>query len=383
MIKSAYLHIPFCEHICHYCDFNKVFLQGQPVDEYLEMMKREMALQLAKYQTARLDTIFVGGGTPTSLNEKQLTFLCEAINENLPFDPEKAEYTFEANPGDLSREKLEILHQSGVNRLSFGVQSFNDELLKRIGRTHRASEVYETIHLAQEVGFTNISIDLIYGLPGQTMADFEDTLDKALALQLPHYSSYSLIVEPKTVFYNQMRRGKLNLPPQELEASMYERLMERMEKHGNQQYEISNFARPGFESRHNLTYWDNVEYYGIGAGAHGYTGGKRVANHGPVKKYITPLLANQLPVLEEHHVPLHERMEEEMFLGLRKTEGVSMENFLEKFSVDMTEVFQKPLQEEVSKGLLMVKDGFVRLTEQGKLLGNEVFQSFLGVADSE
>ncbi|MFP3510586.1 radical SAM family heme chaperone HemW [Peribacillus sp. SIMBA_075] len=383
MIKSAYLHIPFCEHICHYCDFNKVFLQGQPVDDYLQMMKREMEMQLSKYPTAGLDTVFVGGGTPTSLDEKQLAFLCEAINETLPFDPKKAEYTFEANPGDLSREKLEILYHSGVNRLSFGVQSFNDDLLKRIGRTHRALEVYETIHLAQEVGFTNISIDLIYGLPGQTMEDFNDTLDKAIALQLPHYSSYSLIVEPKTVFYNQMRRGKLNLPPQELEASMYERLMEEMEKHGLHQYEISNFAREGFESRHNLTYWDNAEYYGIGAGAHGYTGGTRVANHGPVKKYIAPLMANQLPVLEKHPVPLHERMEEEMFLGLRKTEGVSLEIFKNKFFVEMTEIFRKPLEEESAKGLLKIEGGFVRLTERGKLLGNEVFQSFLGVIDSE
>ncbi|MFJ7746240.1 radical SAM family heme chaperone HemW [Peribacillus sp. NPDC097295] len=383
MIKSAYLHIPFCEHICHYCDFNKVFLQGQPVDEYLRMMKREMELQLAKYPTKKLDTVFVGGGTPTSLDEKQLTFLCEAINETLPFDSKQAEYTFEANPGDLSREKLEILYQAGVNRLSFGVQSFNDELLKRIGRTHRASEVYETIQLAQGVGFTNITIDLIYGLPGQTMEDFEDTLTKALDLQLPHYSSYSLIVEPKTVFYNQMRKGTLNLPPQELEASMYERLMEEMERHGLHQYEISNFARPGFESKHNLTYWNNVEYYGIGAGAHGYTGGKRVANHGPVKKYITPLLEGQLPVLDEHTVPLYENMEEEMFLGLRKTKGVSLETFKEKFSVEMKEVFGKELEDQMEKGLLKLDGGFISLTERGKLLGNEVFQAFLGVVEVE
>lgn len=383
MIKSAYLHIPFCEHICHYCDFNKVFLQGQPVDEYLRMMKREMEMQLAKYPTTELDTVFVGGGTPTSLDEEQLSFLCEAINETLPFDAKQAEYTFEANPGDLSREKLEILFQAGVNRLSFGVQSFNDELLKRIGRTHRASEVYETIQLAQDVGFTNITIDLIYGLPGQTMEDFEDTLAKALALQLPHYSSYSLIVEPKTVFYNQMRKGTLNLPPQELEASMYERLMEEMERHGMHQYEISNFARPGFESKHNLTYWDNKEYYGIGAGAHGYTGGKRVANHGPVKKYITPLLKGELPVLDEHPVPLYEKMEEEMFLGLRKTKGVSLETFKSKFSVEMKEIFGESLEEQMKKGLLTIEDGFVSLTERGKLLGNEVFQSFLGVVDTD
>ncbi|MGX2960531.1 radical SAM family heme chaperone HemW [Peribacillus sp. JNUCC 23] len=378
MIKSAYIHIPFCEHICHYCDFNKVFLKGQPVDEYLVMMKKEMQLQVNKYPTAGLDTVFVGGGTPTSLDEKQLAFLCDSISEWMPMN-EGAEYSFEANPGDLSREKLAIMFQSGVNRLSFGVQSFNDDLLKRIGRTHRAKEVYETIEKAQSVGFTNISIDLIYGLPGQTMEDFLETLDAALALDLPHYSSYSLIVEPKTVFYNLMQKGKLNLPPQDLEARMYEQLMETMDKHGLNQYEISNFAKPGYESRHNLTYWNNDEYYGIGAGAHGYTAGRRIANHGPVKKYMTPLVDNELPVLENHLVPIHEQMEEEMFLGLRKTAGVSYAKFADKFRVEMTDVFAKPLEKHVGKGLLEEKDGFVRLTKQGKLLGNEVFQEFLGL----
>lgn len=378
MIKSAYIHIPFCEHICHYCDFNKVFLKGQPVDDYLAMMTREMQLQLDKYPTAGLDTIFVGGGTPTSLDEKQLAYLCDSISDWMPMNA-GAEYSFEANPGDLSREKLDIMFQSGVNRLSFGVQSFNDELLKRIGRTHRAKEVYETIEKAQSVGFTNISIDLIYGLPGQTMADFIETLDTALALDLPHYSSYSLIVEPKTVFYNLMQKGKLNLPPQDLEARMYELLMETMDRHGLYQYEISNFAKVGYESRHNLTYWNNDEYYGIGAGAHGYTAGRRIANHGPVKKYMAPLVDNELPVLENHLVPIHEQMEEEMFLGLRKTAGVSYSGFFDKFRVEMTDVFAKPLEKHIGKGLLFEKDGFVRLTKQGKLLGNEVFQEFLGL----
>ena len=381
MIKSAYLHIPFCEHICHYCDFNKVFLQGQPVDEYIQMLKKEMQLQLKLYPTDQLDTIFVGGGTPTSLSEQQLARLCEFIKEELPFNKKSGEYTFEANPGDLSREKLEILYHAGVNRLSFGVQSFNDELLQKIGRTHRAHDVYETIELAKEVGFTNISIDLIYGLPGQTMDDFQDTMERALALDLPHYSSYSLIVEPKTVFYNLMQKGKLQLPPQDLEASMYEQVMETMEKHGLHQYEISNFAKNGFESRHNLTYWNNLEYYGIGAGAHGYTAGKRIANHGPLKKYMNSLMKGELPVLEEHLVPLNEQMEEEMFLGLRKTEGVSFSRFKERFCVEMTEIFAKSLEQQVNHGLLEIEDDYVRLTKQGKLLGNEVFQAFLGIID--
>ncbi|WP_110926923.1 radical SAM family heme chaperone HemW [Bacillus massiliglaciei] len=380
MIKSAYIHIPFCEHICHYCDFNKVFLQGQPVEAYLEMLDKEMELQLSACPTEGLDTIFVGGGTPTALNEDQLRFLCGSISKRLPLN-KGGEYTFEANPGELSQEKLQILHDAGVNRLSFGVQSFNDELLKKIGRTHRAADVYRTLEMAQQTGFTNISLDLIYGLPGQTMEDFSETLKKALELDLPHYSSYSLIVEPKTVFYNLMQKGKLNLPPQETEAQMYERLMEEMEKRGLHQYEISNFARPGFESRHNLTYWDNEEYYGIGAGAHGYAGGRRIANHGPIKKYMAPLSEGKLPFLEVHEVPLHEKMEEEMFLGLRKAEGVSMTHFKDKFSVEIGSVFDAPIRDGVEKGLLQISGDRVFLTKKGKLLGNEVFQTFLGAGE--
>ncbi|RFU65767.1 radical SAM family heme chaperone HemW [Peribacillus glennii] len=378
MIKSAYIHIPFCEHICHYCDFNKVFLQGQPVDKYLDMLKKEMKLALEKYPQDQLETIFVGGGTPTSLNEQQLEFLCEAIKETLPFG-KHTEFTFEANPGDLSEEKLSILYNAGVNRLSFGVQSFNNELLRRIGRTHLAKDVYETIEKAQNTGFSNISVDLIYGLPGQSMADFADTLEQALQLDLPHYSGYSLIVEPKTVFYNLMQKGKLQLPPQDLEASMYERLMETMEKYGLNQYEISNFAKAGFESRHNLTYWNNEEYFGFGAGAHGYVSGRRVANYGPLKKYMAPLEEGEFPLVEEHHVPVGEQMEEEMFLGLRKTEGVSLDAFQNKFSAEMPQIFGDPLEEQRKLGLIEIDGGFVRLTNRGKLLGNEVFQSFLGI----
>ncbi len=283
MAKSAYIHIPFCEHICHYCDFNKVFLEGQPVDEYLMRLGEEMKLSR---QEGQLDTIFVGGGTPTSLDARQLAYLCEKINEHLPFSG--GEFTFEANPGDLGEEKLKVLKDHGVNRLSFGVQSFNDELLKSIGRTHKSEDVYTSVKAAEKVGFENISIDLIYSLPKQTEEDFKDTLTKALDLGLPHYSAYSLIVEPKTVFYNLMRKGKLSLPSQEQEAAMYDVLIQTMERYGIHQYEISNFAKEGFESLHNLVYWDNEEYFGLGAGAHGYINGVRYSNHGPLKKYMEP-----------------------------------------------------------------------------------------------
>ncbi|PLR78102.1 coproporphyrinogen III oxidase [Bacillus sp. V3-13] len=379
MIKAAYIHIPFCEHICHYCDFNKVFLKGQPVDAYLEALAKEIGLTLEKYPAKPLNSIFVGGGTPTALNEQQLYRLCEIIKDKLPFNQD-TEFTFEANPGDLSKVKLQILASAGVNRLSFGVQTFNDQLLERIGRTHRREDVFKSIDLAKQTGFKNISVDLIYSLPGQTLDDFRDTLETAFSLDIQHYSGYSLIIEPKTVFYNLMRKGQLPRPGEETEAAMFELLMEQMDQHGFKQYEISNFARPGFESRHNITYWANAPYYGFGAGAHSYTDGYRISNYGPLKKYMDPLAENRLPAMDLHKVTDAERKEEEMFLGLRMTEGVSIRQFSEKFGVDPRVVFADGIKEMQGRGLLEVNNGHIYLTKNGRLLGNEVFQSFIGVS---
>lgn len=378
MIRAAYIHIPFCEHICHYCDFNKVFLQGQPVDSYLDSLKKEMEQTLKQSKTEHLDSIFVGGGTPTALNEKQLETLCAAIVDVLPFN-KKTEFTFEANPGDLSKEKFNILHHAGVNRLSFGVQTFNDQLLKKIGRTHRAGDVFRTIERAKDAGFKNISIDLIYSLPGQTLTDFRETLDTSFSLDIQHYSGYSLIIEPKTIFYNLMKKGRLPLPGEDTEAQMYELLMEAMAKHGYAQYEISNFSKQGYESRHNLTYWNNEEYYGFGAGAHSYVNGSRRANHGPLKKYIEALNAGSLPILEETQPTKGEQIEEELFLGLRKNRGVSLSKFQLKFGEKLPDLFQCEMSNLEERGLIEIENDHLRLTNKGRFLGNEVFQQFLGV----
>jgi oxygen-independent coproporphyrinogen-3 oxidase len=377
MIKAAYIHIPFCEHICHYCDFNKVFLKGQPVGDYLGSLEKEMEIALLETPTRHLDSIFVGGGTPTALNEQQLEKLCAIIKKQLPYDS-STEYTFEANPGDLTEEKLQLLYDAGVNRLSFGVQTFNDELLKRIGRVHRAKDVFHSVEAAKKIGFKNISIDLIYSLPGQTLKHFKETLETSFTLDIVHYSGYSLIIEPKTVFYNLMRKGKLPTPGEDVEAEMYALLMEQMDKHGFKQYEISNFAKPGHESRHNITYWDNEWYFGFGAGAHGYVNGMRRSNHGPLKKYMEPITNGQLPVLEEHKVTLDEQMEEEMFLGLRKTDGVSISRFKEKFDRDPLNLFENQIAQLTAKELIAVCEDRIKLTRQGRFLGNEVFQSFIG-----
>ncbi|WP_281272333.1 radical SAM family heme chaperone HemW [Neobacillus piezotolerans] len=373
---AAYIHIPFCQHICHYCDFNKFFLQGQPVNEYLEALDEEVGLTLAQFPAGAMKSIFVGGGTPTALNDLQLEKLCKTINAHLPRARE-IEYTFEGNPGDLSYEKLTILKNNGVNRLSLGVQSFNDALLEKIGRSHRAKDVYKTVEDAKKAGFENISIDLIYSLPGQTLEDFRETLSEALSLGLPHFSGYSLIIEPKTVFYNLMRKGKLPLPGEDVEAAMYELLMDEMALHGYRQYEISNFSKEGYESIHNLTYWKNEEYYGFGAGAHSYLGKARRSNIGPLNRYMAALDEGRLPVLEENKVTDVEAMEEEMFLGLRMAEGVKREVFERKYGKSPDAIFRGQIN-HLSKNGLIEDDGIsIRLTRKGRMLGNEVFQSFL------
>lgn len=375
-MTAAYIHIPFCEHICFYCDFNKVFLEGQPVDEYVDLLVREMKLTMEQQGETEIETIYVGGGTPTTLNEKQLDRLLIGIKENLPFKIGN-EFTFEANPGDLSVEKLQVLHDHGVNRLSMGVQSFNDDLLKKIGRIHRVSDVYQSISNARQVGFENISIDLIYRLPGQTEADFESSLKKALELDLPHYSTYSLILENKTIFYNLMRQGKLPLPTEDAEANMYQMAIDQMADKGRKQYEISNYALLGYESKHNLIYWKNEKYYGFGAGAHGYLGGHRYQNNGPIQQYLKPLREHKLPVLRSQKLSLEEKIEEELFLGLRKLQGVSIEHFFDKFQVSVFDIYQETIEELVEAGLLEVSQQWLRLTPRGKFLGNEVFQAFL------
>lgn len=373
---SAYIHIPFCEHICYYCDFNKVFLEGQPVDEYIQSLLTEIRLTLEKHPTKVSETIYIGGGTPTSLTAKQLDVLLTGIHRYLPTHTTK-EFTVEANPGDLTAEKLDVFKAHGVNRLSMGVQTFDDRLLKKIGRKHSVQDVYDTIKLLEKKQFDNVSIDLIYALPGQTLESFRDTLTKALAFDLPHYSMYSLILENKTMFMNWVRQGRLELPTQEAETKMFEEAIIAMAQSGHHQYEISNFAKKGKESMHNLVYWDNEHYYGFGAGASGYLDQKRYKNYGPIQHYMKPLKEQRLPIFEAEEISKANQIEEEMFLGLRKIEGVSLRRFEEKFNQKLTTVYQSVIDELQQQQLAVLEEDYFRLTPKGLFIGNDVFEKFL------
>ncbi|MBM7554711.1 radical SAM family heme chaperone HemW [Thalassobacillus pellis] len=374
-IPSVYIHIPFCQQICHYCDFTKFFYNDRLADDYLEALREEIHHYIPGNK-AKPRTIFVGGGTPTALNHGQLEKLLQIISQYHDIAA-CAEYTFEANPGDLDLEKVKLLKYYGVNRISLGVQVFDDNMLEKIGRLHRVKDVYTNIDRLIGEGLTNISIDLIYALPGQTLTQFENTVDEALAFDLPHYSSYSLQIEKKTVFYQRYKQGKLAKPPEETEARMYELLQDKMEGAGLKQYEISNFAKPGFESQHNLTYWNNDYYYGFGAGAHGYLPGRRIINLRPLPAYLKQANQDGYPVLHEEVVGRKEQMEEEMFLGLRKAEGVSIDRFKEKFGDPLESVFSQAIPHLKERALIEERNRHILLTDKGRMLGNEVFQEFL------
>ena len=368
---SAYVHIPFCTQICYYCDFSKVFIKNQPVDSYLEHLIEEYD----SYDIKKLRTLYIGGGTPTALSARQLAFLLEKLTDKLDLSYLE-ELTIEANPGDLDLEKIAVLKDSLVNRVSLGVQTFNDRMLKQIGRSHSEKDIYENIANLKKAGFDNISIDLIYALPKQTMEDVKTNVAKAIALDIPHMSLYSLILENHTVFMNRMRRGKLPLPKEDLEAEMFDYIIAELEKAGFEHYEISNFSKPGFESRHNLMYWDNAEYYGIGAGASGYVDGVRYKNHGPIRHYLQAVEAGNARVQEEA-LTLNEKMEEEMFLGLRKKSGVSKKRFEEKFGLSFEDQYGAVVAKLTEQGLLVPDRDIVRMTKQGLFLGDTVAEKFI------
>ena len=374
---SAYIHIPFCEHICYYCDFNKVFIEGQPVDEYLQALDLETQLWLTRYPEVTIPTIYIGGGTPTSLSASQLQTLLANVTRRIDLKQVR-EFTIEANPGDLTEEKLEIIQAFGVNRVSMGVQTFDDRLLKKIGRKHTAKEVDKTLNFLARRGFDNVSIDLIYALPSQDLSQFQATLKQALSYDLPHYSMYSLILENKTMFMNWVRQGRLELPTQEQEAQMFLYAIDTMTQAGYEHYEVSNFAKSGFQSQHNLVYWDNERYFGLGAGASGYLGEVRYRNFGPIQHYLKPLREGKLPIYTEDILDKAAQMEEEMFLGLRKKEGVNPNRFTEKYGLDFFEVYGKIVSKHQALGNLdITADGRIAMTRKGLFVGNDVFEDFL------
>jgi putative oxygen-independent coproporphyrinogen III oxidase len=374
--KAVYIHIPFCTNKCHYCDFNSYVLKGQPVREYLDALEREMEQTVKQYPPGEVETIFVGGGTPTVLLPDQMEHFLKLVRTYFPTNHPELEFSMEANPGTTDEEKLAAMKAGGVNRISFGVQSFNNELLASIGRIHTTDDVHRSIENARKLGFANLSIDLMFGLPKQTVDIMNATLDEALALDLQHYSIYSLKVEENTLFHTLFNKNQLPLPSEEEEVEMYLLIMRRLEQEGYRQYEISNFAKPGYASKHNIMYWRNRDYYGIGAGAHGYMNRQRHINARGVQEYIDATSAG-LPIIEQFEVSRQEAMEDFMMVGLRLMDGVRHADFTAQFGTTIDAVFAKPLDKFLKLKLLDQTSEGYRLSKQGILLGNEVFAAFI------
>ena len=373
---GIYIHIPFCRRKCFYCDFPSHAGKESIMEDYMRALRREIAVQGSLYRGrwGSPATLYIGGGTPTVLPLRELEKLLCALGG---FSASAEEVTLEANPGTVDETCLKMLRFGGINRLSLGVQSFEDRLLKRIGRIHTAEDAEAAVKAAKRAGFHNISIDLIYGLPEQTMDDLQRSVERAAALDVQHVSIYGLQVEEGTVFARQRELGRLSLPDEELEEAMYDYMVEELPRLGYGRYEISNFSRPGYESRHNLGYWQDVPYLGMGAAAHSYLDGRRLENTADIGEYISCMREGKSPSREEAERTREIAMEEFAFLALRTVRGIRKTAFREKFGCTLESVYEDVLKRMEGKGLLQNGEEEVRLTESGMKYGNFVFEEFL------
>lgn len=322
------------------------------------------------------DTIFIGGGTPTCLSGKDLANIIHRLKKAFPLAG-RAEITCEANPGSSNTDKFNTLRESGVNRLSIGAQSMNDDLLHAIGRTHTSEEIVSSMMAARDAGFDNVNLDLIFALPEQTIADWQHTLDRIIALRPDHLSCYSLIIEEGTPFGDRDKQGLLTLPGEDDEADMYEYAIEMLKNSGYDHYEISNFALPGKRSVHNQIYWRGGQYIGLGPGAHGFWNNERLINVRLPADYANLLSEGESPVTTRLQIDRKEQMDDVMIFGLRMLEGVSKHVFKQRFGIDLTEEYDGEIDELIRLGLIETLGDWVRLTAKGLPIANEVFSRFL------
>lgn len=369
---SLYIHIPFCKKKCWYCDFPSFCGKEHLMEDYIHALGKEIKNNLLDYS---IKTIFIGGGTPTYLSLKELKTLGQYIS--LLNIKEDVEFTVECNPGTLDVEKLKVLKAIGVNRLSIGLQAFQNKHLKSIGRIHNIDEFLTNFHNARSEGFNNINIDIMFGLPNQSLEEWEETLREVAKLNPEHISSYSLIIEEGTPFYQLYKDEKLNTPKEDLERNMYKSTLDILKSYGYHQYEISNFSKAHKECRHNLVYWNLEEYIGVGSGAHSYVENERYRNEVNIEKYIMSMKEKGNAVIENHSNSLKEDMEEFIFMGLRKIEGIREEDFKSRFQLSMEEVYKNPLEKHIKEGLLIRNNGFIYLSPRGIELSNYVMSDFI------
>ena len=360
-MRSIYIHIPFCKSICSYCDFCKMVYNASWADTYLDELQEEI---YNYYEKDEISTIYIGGGTPSSLTIVELNKLFSIIRNSFNLSKLK-EFNFEVNVNDITEELCNVLKKNGITRVSVGVESFDPTNLKFLNRKHDKKTIFNNIKLLKKYGF-NINVDLIYALPTESFSTLKSDINNILKLDVNHISTYSLIIEENTALY----KNNIKNIDEEADYKMYEYICKKLKNHGYNHYEISNFAKDGYESIHNLTYWNNNEYYGFGLGASGYVNGVRYENTRSLNKYI-----NHEYRLNEYIVSKKEDMENELMLGLRKLSGINIYNFYEKFNENIQDVFN--LKDAVKEGLLELEGNYLKIPEDKIYIMNEIINSII------
>ena len=371
---GVYVHIPFCKQKCYYCDFISYCNKDNLIEDYVKAVKKEIRMQNIQSQ---ITTVYIGGGTPSYIDSKYIVEIIDEIKKkNLSKRPE---ITIEVNPGTVTKEKLKDYKKCGINRLSIGLQSAKDEILKEIGRIHNFEQFLETYRMARKVGFKNINVDLILGIPNQRIKDLKDSLEKIIELQPEHISVYSLIVEDGTPIANKIEKGELELPDEDTERNMYWYVKNTLELNGYIHYEISNFAKKGRESKHNKNCWNQNQYFGFGVAAHSYRDITRYSNTEKIEEYIKNVMTERLDrnrIIHEIQKE-YDAEKEYMLLGLRKIVGVNISEFKLKFGDNPIYLFRNELKKLTDEGLIIVDEDFIRLTNKGIDLANLVWEEFV------
>ncbi|WP_283688340.1 radical SAM family heme chaperone HemW [Clostridium perfringens] len=372
---SLYIHIPFCAQKCLYCDFPSFARKDHLRKAYIEALNKEIISLREKYNNIEINTIFIGGGTPSVLEADELECLLKEVAKlNMAKD---VEYSMECNPGNLTEEKLEVMKKYGVNRISMGLQAKQDNLLKGLGRIHNYKTFKENFLLGKKVGFNNINVDLMFGLPNQRLNEWEETLREIISLEPAHISAYSLIIEEGTAFYNLYENDKLKLPTEEEERKMYHLAKKILEENGFNQYEISNYAKEGKECRHNLAYWNMDNWIGVGSASASYMDGKRIKNISSVEEYINSINEKGEAIEEIINNSKNDNMEEFMFMGLRKINGIDENEFKNRFSMNINNVYGEIINKYIDEGLLIRESGRIFLSEKGIEISNIIMADFL------
>ena len=380
---GIYIHIPFCKKKCKYCDFVSFDCEEKNIEKYVECLLKEIdeksnELNAKNNFNNKVDTIYIGGGTPSIIDAKYIEKIIKKVFEKFNV-LENAEITIEVNPGTVDENKLRKYFSSGINRLSIGLQSSNDEILKMLGRIHNYKQFIEVYDLARKVGFKNINVDLMIGLPNQSITDVEESLQKIIGINPEHVSVYSLIVEENTKMFELIENGDLELPSEELEREMYWKVKKTLENSDYKHYEISNFAKKGYKSKHNTNCWNQCQYLGFGISAHSYFNEIRYSNIDNLKQYIQNIESDNsiYNVIFHENQSKQDMMKEYMLLGLRKIDGVIISKFKEKFIDNPLYVFRNELNKFVNEELIEVLDNSIRLTDKGLDLANQVWTEFV------